>query len=129
MNPTLGLFLDASFSLMAWLTFDRPGKGCEGDELGLVWNRSGEHMASQTVSDGSRKGYSQQCGIWALSEGVTTGNEGLYSSIQENNLFLFKLEIGGKILPCKSKAFAIQGKAGREQMLNQPGDTAAVCSD
>lgn len=128
MNPTLGLLLDASFYLMAWLTFDRPGKGCEGDELGLVWNRSGEHIASQTAS-GSHKGYSQQCGIWAPSEGVTTGNEGLYSLVQGNSLFLFKLEIGGKNLPCKFKAFAIQGKAGKEQMLNQPGDTAAVCSD
>lgn len=95
MNPTLGLLLDASFYLMAWLTFDRPGKGCEGDELGLVWNRSGEHIASQTVS-GSRKGYSQQCGIWAPSEGVTTGNEGLYSPVQGNSLFLFKLEMGVK---------------------------------
>lgn len=74
--------------------------------------------------------YSQECGIWALSEGFTTGNEGLSSSLQENSLFPFKLEIGGKKnLPCKSNAFAAQGKAGKEQMLRQPGDTAAVCSD
>lgn len=42
--------------------------------------------------------YSQECGIWALSEGFTTGNEDLSTSLQENSLFPFKLEIGGKKL-------------------------------